>query len=144
MSFANSAHAAILGYSEAKVIVEGDQQHCSQNGVKAAAMGFRDVRGNIIKQAAAGSQVSLQVTINNGCDTPDYPATILFEVRDSDGITRYLALQQISLEPDQWPRISVSWVPDKPGDYEVRVFVVTCITCTDVLHPIMTHEISVC
>jgi hypothetical protein len=143
MSFASNAYAEILGYSETKVVVKSSQQYCRQDEIRVAAMGFRDVSGNIIKQAAAGSQVSVQAVINNGCDIPDYPATILLEVRDSEGITRCFAFQQIALEPSHQPRIGFSWMPDKAGDYEVRMFVITCINCTPVLNPIMTHRISV-
>lgn len=142
-SFASNAYAEILGYSETKVVVKSSQQHCLQYEIKAVAIGFRDVNGNIIKQAAAGSQVSVQVIINNGCDIVDYPATIALEVRDSEGLTKYLALQQIALEPGHQPRVGFSWTPDKPGDYDVRVFTITSINSTGTLNPVMMHKISV-
>ncbi|AIF83770.1 hypothetical protein NTE_01709 [Candidatus Nitrososphaera evergladensis SR1] len=143
-SLTNRAYAAtISGYSETKVIVKGDQQHCLQvDATKVAGLQFRDFSGNGIKQVAAGSQVSVQAIINSGCDVADYPATVLLEVRDSDGITKYLAFQQIALEPSQWSRISFSWVPDKPGNYDVRTFVMTCIACSG-LNPVTMHRISV-
>ncbi|MEO9363067.1 MAG: hypothetical protein ABI348_04115 [Nitrososphaera sp.] len=143
MSFASSAYAEIRGYSETQVIVKSSQQHCLQYEIKAVAMGFRDVNGNTIRQAATGSHVSVQTIINNDCDIADYPATILLEVRDSEGMTKYLALQQIVLEPGHHPRVGFSWTPDKPGDYEVRVFTITSINSTVPFNPILTHKISV-
>lgn len=143
-SFANnSASAAILGHGGTAAIAKGEQQNCFQNEVKAAAIGIRDSSGNAIKQAAAGSQVSIQAIIKNDCGVSDYPATIILEIRNSSGITKYLALQQTALEQGQSARISVSWMPDKAGDYKVRVFVVTCPNCLGVLSPITTYEISV-
>ncbi len=100
--------------------------------------------GNSIEQlVATGVQVYIQATIDNGCDIPHHPATILLEVRDSDSITRYLAFQQIALEPNHQPRVGFSWAPDEPGDYEVRVFAITCPNCTGVFAPMMTQDISV-
>jgi hypothetical protein len=112
------------------------------DATKVAGLQFKDFSGNGIKQVAAGSQVSVQAIINSGCDVADYPATVLLEVRDSDGITKYLAFQQIALEPSQWSKISFSWVPDKPGNYDVRTFVMTCIACSG-LNPVTMHRISV-
>lgn len=147
-SFVNSsgAHAAtISGYGEIKVVAKGDHhQYCLGDKVKVAGLQFRDSSGNSIKQSVAtGSQVSVQTMIDNGCDIPDYPATILLEVRGSDGITRYVAFQQITLEPNHQPRVGFSWVPDKPGDYRLRAFAITCPNCSGDLAPIMTHDISV-
>jgi hypothetical protein len=76
---------------------------------------------------------------------PDESQVVLFEVRDKEGITTYLAWQRLAAAEDLGRQIvaSTSWTPDKPSTYETRLFAIVCLSCRGVLSHVATYEITV-
>lgn len=72
----------------------------------------------------AGKQAMLSTVITNNSDQLRSFVGLL-EVRESDGVTVFLAWQSGILYPNSQTKIGVSWTPDRPGDYEVRTFAVS-------------------
>jgi hypothetical protein len=102
-----------------------------------------DVSGQELDEIATGTQVVLSTTIvNNQADAQPFAAIV--EVRDGDGITRYLQWQIGTLPASGRANVGLSWTPDAPGDYTVRTFVLDKISGTPaILSPIVESEITV-
>jgi len=65
--------------------------------------------------------------------TPEEFAYVI-QVKDGEGFTDQLSLVQGSLEAgDYTPQ--QSWIPEKPGEYLVEIFVSYCLDCP---HPLMS------
>jgi hypothetical protein len=139
---AGNTHAQVIGYSETRVIVKSSETFCPNERIQAKTLIIKDIAGNKINRIATGSQVSLQAMINNRCGVDNYPVMIILEVRDSKGITKYLAWQQIKVSPSkQTFAVAFSWMPDRPEDYEVRAFSFACTTCLG-FEQVISHKIS--
>jgi len=108
-----------------------------------AELVVKDQAGNVIKQTTVGTQVLIEGSVFMDCfQYPDDSQTTIFEVRDEQGITTYIAWQIISKDSEQIVA-GVSWTPDKPGNYEVRFFPIVCLSCPMVLSNVVTYEITV-
>lgn len=82
-------------------------------------------------------------TVTLDCiDYLDDSQTTIFEVRNEEALTTYLAWQIISQDSKQIAT-GVSWTPDRPGNYEVRFFPIVCLNCLMVLSNVVTDEITV-
>lgn len=104
----------------------------------------KDQAGNVITETTVGTQVSIEGTVSMACiDHHEDSRITLFEVRTKEGITTFLAWQTISEYSDGQIIISQSWTPDKPGEYEVRLFSPVCLRCPMVLSNVVTYEITV-
>jgi hypothetical protein len=102
----------------------------------------RDVSGGTISNIVEGQQVVLTTTINNNLDD-DLPFVALIEVRDSSGITVYLAWQTGTLDAGDRTEVGLSWTPEDSGDYQVRTFVISNLNNPQVLSQVMTSNITV-
>jgi hypothetical protein len=68
---------------------------------------------------------------------------VIVEVRDSDGVTQFLAFQGGTLDPNETQQISVSWMPESSGDYTTRSFVISDLTQPMILSPIQEGQVEV-
>jgi len=91
---------------------------------------------------AVGTQLGLSTTIEND-RSAEQPFVALIEVRDSMGITVYLAWQSGNLDPAGSTAIEVSWTPDASGKYEVRTFAVSSLTNAIVLSKVATTSVEI-
>jgi hypothetical protein len=73
---------------------------------------------------AVGESITLSTSISNS-NEHEQPFVVIIEVRDSEGVTVYLALQGGMLEPTGSADIGVLWQPGQPGTYEVRTFAIS-------------------
>lgn len=141
---AGNAHAEITRYTESKVTVNERETFCQDSTVQAEKLAVSDMTGKSIKQTAAGSQLLMQATIENACGIDDYPVSIIFEVRNSDGMTSYLTIQQVRLSPEtETFTVGSSWTAEDPGEYAVRVFSIACPICTGILTSSTSYDVSV-
>lgn len=109
-----------------------------------AELVVKDQAGNVIKQTTVGTQVLIEGTVYMECiDYPDNSRITLFEVRTKEGITTYFAWQKFPEYTDGQMAAGLSWTPDKPGEYKVRLFPVVCLNCPMVLNKVVTYEITV-
>jgi hypothetical protein len=90
----------------------------------------------------AGSQIGLSTTIENDRNI-DQPFVTLIEVRDSSGITVYLAWQSGNLQPSGSTMIEVSWMPEMSGTYDVRTFSLTSLSEALVISEVATAEVVI-
>ena len=89
-----------------------------------------------------GAQLGLSTTIEND-GAEEQPFVALIEVRDSSGITVYLAWQSGSLEPAGSTMVEVSWTPEASGTYEVRTFAVSSLANAVVLSKVATASVEI-
>jgi hypothetical protein len=113
-------------------------------GIPSASLSSPTVRaiGDGDGPLAVGTQLGLSTTIEND-GSAEQPFVALIEVRDSTGITVYLAWQSGNLEPAGTTAIEVSWIPDVSGKYEVRTFAVSSLTNAIVLSKVATTSVDV-
>jgi hypothetical protein len=90
----------------------------------------------------AGTQIGLSTTIENDRSV-EQPFVTLIEVRDSSGITVYLAWQTGNLQPADSTMIGVSWTPEASGTYEVRTFSLTSLSEGLVISEVATADIMI-
>ncbi len=91
----------------------------------------------------AGSSLTLSTTIANNNEQPQ-PFVVLIEVRDSDDVTVFLALQSGTLDPNGFAEIGVLWQPLNQGAFEVRSFAIAEIgTAAGVLSTVAKSDLLV-
>jgi hypothetical protein len=109
----------------------------------ASAPSVRDVSGGAVDDVSVGQQVVLTTQVSNNIDD-ELPFVALVEVRDSSGITIYLAWQTGVLDAGDRSEVGLSWTPEEPGDYQVRTFVISSLNNPQVLtQEVMTTNITV-
>jgi hypothetical protein len=138
------ANAAILSTIQESIITVKEKEiNCGGDRVH-AALAVRDQAGNVVTQTSAGTQVLIEGTLDLDCNnSPGDPPVVLFEVRDEDGMTVHLAWQTVSVESGKQIVTGLSWIPEKPGVYDVRFFALFCLNCTGQMPTIVTEEITV-
>ena len=91
---------------------------------------------------AAGKQATLSLVItNDGDHTQQFVE--LVEVRDSDGVTVFLAWQSGTLDPNGQTQIGISWIPERPGDYAARTFAISNFDNPQVLSQVSESDFTV-
>jgi hypothetical protein len=102
----------------------------------------QDVTGETLDEISAGQQVVLTTNVVNN-NAGSQPFVALIEVRDSSGITVYLAWQTGLLPANGQAQVGLSWTAENPGDYTVRTFVISDLASPDVLSKIAETDITV-
>jgi hypothetical protein len=142
-----SAVSAAAGFSnvqETVITVKEKEVLCDGVPLIDADLVVKDQADNIITGTTVGTQVLIEGIVLIDCvDSVKEPRTTIFEIRDKDDITTFLAWQTISGYSDEQIVVSQSWTPDKPGKYEVRFFPLVCLNCPMVLNKVVTYEITV-
>jgi hypothetical protein len=103
---------------------------------------IKDVSGRPLSSLSAGQQAILSTTVKNNNDRVQ-PFVALIEVRDSSGVTVYLAWQTGTLNPAGEVEVGLSWKPEQAGDYEVRTFIISDLASPQVLSPVEQSAVTV-
>jgi hypothetical protein len=103
---------------------------------------LQDVSGQDIDEVSAGQQVVLTTDVRNN-EASATPFVALIEVRDSSGVTVFLAWQTGTLPANGRTQVGLSWTPEDSGDYEVRTFVISNLNRPDILSEVETSDITV-
>jgi hypothetical protein len=103
---------------------------------------LKDVTGNDLSSVTAGQQVILSTTVVNNLDRSQ-PFAAIVEVRDSSGVTIFLAWQTGTLNQAGQTQVGLSWMADNPGDYTVRTFVISDLNNPQILSKPMESTITV-
>jgi hypothetical protein len=90
----------------------------------------------------AGGQLGLATTVENNMNS-EQSFVSLIEVRNSAGVTVYIAWQSGSLKVGGSAPIQVSWTPQVSGEYEVRMFTVSSLSDPAVLSEVATTRVAV-
>lgn len=101
-----------------------------------------DLDGNLLDQVTTGHQVVLSKTFVNNRSVRE-PFVAVFEVRDSSGITVYLAWQSHTMAAEGRVDVDASWVADGVGVYEIRTFPLSNLTNPVVLDVVESRSIPV-
>lgn len=134
----------LIGYSESKLTVFQSQDTDRLFDIDLTELTVRDSHGSVVKHVTTGSQVMLQASIVSYRSIGSEPVYAVFEVRDPDSATDYAAWQITTIGSAEQITVNTSWVaPDRPGEYEVRVFIITCPNCLGVVHPILNYRLIV-
>ncbi len=112
------------------------------DSVEPSAPRVTDAQGNQVSQVLAGQQVVLSSTIQNKENTSG-PYAAIVEVRDSNGVTVYLQWQTGTLPANGSTNVGVSWTPDMPDTYTIRVFVLSSLSNPQILSEIVTSTVNV-
>lgn len=119
-------------------IVEGGVEESTSP----SAPSIKDIVGKQLDQVNPGQQVILSTTIANNLDKDQQFAAII-EVRDSSGITVFLAWQTGKLNSDDEAEVGLSWTPNTSGQYTIRTFVVSDLANPDILSDVQETKFSV-
>jgi hypothetical protein len=83
-----------------------------------------------------GDELVVVTTVRNNDATYDWNTVIVFEVRDSSGVTIMLKSQTGTLKAEGSSQFAVSWLPENAGEYELRAFAITSLDSPRILSPI--------
>lgn len=100
-----------------------------------------DSHGNFVEYSRAGSFLTISKTFLNTEDTPQ-EFTVIFEVRMND-VTQYMNFSGGVLPPSKSTRTSVTWDPAIPGEYQIRVLVVSNMTNPVILESVATSRFMI-
>lgn len=103
---------------------------CGINDSYLGNLTVKDIYDNTITETRIGSQVELETTVVNECRVEDKPLFVILEVRESDGVTTFLAWQNSTINAGEQVAMKTSWVAGEPGGYTVRAFYIGCLTCS--------------
>ncbi len=102
-----------------------------------------DLSDPVLKDIAGGDTIGtakfITTTIVNGEDF-EKPFAIIIEARDATGVTTYLQFQIGRLSAQATSDVGVSWLPEKPGKYELRAFVISNFTNPQILTDVRTGD----
>lgn len=120
-----AAHGTNTSY--AAVIAVGD--------VRFSNLSLHNVSGHEIDTVEVNQQSVIRVTMHNN-DESEWPFVILVEVRDGDGVARYLAWQSGKIGSNENYTMETSWIPSDDGtNYQIRSFAVTEFEHPKILSP---------
>jgi hypothetical protein len=128
LSIIPSAYSLSLSPAQSTVIHVADPDVCKAHPVLTKDLAVKKVSGRpLTDDAYAGRQHIVEALLSAECygatdKNGNYPFLLLIEIRDSDGITQQFVLQQGTIEPWTEMTVGFSWIPDRPGEYEIRSF----------------------
>jgi len=71
------------------------------------------------------------------------PFVYIVQVKNEEGITVQLSWVQGELKAGQEIRPQQSWIPEKPGEYTVEIFIWESVDKPMALSPVLTMKVSV-
>jgi glucose/arabinose dehydrogenase len=102
----------------------------SQLEVDDVRIGTED--GNIARAAVAFEPLIISSRLTNYQST-ESRFSLIFEIRDSNGVTVSLDVREGNIGPKNMIRASSIWIPEKPDDYEIRNFAVNDLDAPEIL-----------
>jgi hypothetical protein len=90
----------------------------------------------------AGKQATLSLVVTNDADHAQQFVELV-EVRDSSGVTVFLAWQSGTLDSNSQTQIGVSWIPERPGDYIARMFAISDFDNPQVLSQVSESDFTI-
>lgn len=119
---------ALTPYPPKMTIIRVEDESCRAHPVLTKELVVKKASGRpLTYDAYAGRQHVIEARLSADCyGTTDkdgnYPFVLFIEIRDSDGITQQLLMQRSTIEPWTDMAVGFSWIPDRPGEYEIRSF----------------------
>jgi len=94
-------------------------------------------------ELVVGKQVSLFTEIKSSFLQDEMPFIAIMEVRDANGVTAFLGWQTGTLRPQDQTQADTSWLPEQPGRFEARIFLISSFQDPRVLSQTMVSEITI-
>ncbi len=101
-----------------------------------------DGEGNLLDVPTVGKQVTISRSFTANIES-SRQFLALFEIRNSDGVSVYIAWQTGIIYPKDDVVVGVSWMPEEAGDYDVRTFLLSNLTQPEVLSVVGSHDLKV-
>jgi len=103
---------------------------------------IHDISGNLLSEIHSGQQVVINTNHSN--DTlEELKFVVIIEVRDSNDVTVFLALQSGTLEPNGRTAVGTSWTAGEPSAYFFRTFTISDLQDPSILSAVAEAEIVV-
>lgn len=101
-----------------------------------------DNEGNSLEVITVGKQVTISRSFSTIIESPKQ-FLALFEIRDSDGVSVYIAWHTGIANPKDNIVVGISWMPEEVGDYDIRTFLISNWTNPEVLSVVGSTDIKV-
>jgi hypothetical protein len=95
--------------------------------------------GNLL----VGQQVTLTTLVTSSFQRDTVPFVAIMEVRDAAGVTVSLGWQRGTAQPQGHPELGMSWVPERPGNYELRTFLISDLLSPRILSNVTSATVTV-
>jgi hypothetical protein len=129
-SFVDAYALKIIGFNESKITVNDERRSCGSSNFGLTQLLVKDIREKVISSSESGSQIMVEISVASQCVFDNYPVLILLEVEDKDGLTRYLAFQNFTMNLGTSYTAGFSWLSQDAADYKFGVFVHSCSGCS--------------
>jgi hypothetical protein len=105
---------------------------------------FRNTAGEPMDRTSISSesQVMVYQTFHNN-DRLSRNLLMLFEIRDVEGVSIYIAWQIAQVDPESSKEVGISWVAPNPGEYQIRTFPISNFTNPEVLGSVEFADFAV-
>ena len=110
--------------------------------IKNSELSFSDGFGNSLQSFSSDSQIQIVGTIQNDHDFKQ-KFIYFFQVKNDHNYVESLSWIQGEISPNQILDVSQSWLPEKPGTYEVETFVWNSISNPTSLSSLMSSLITI-
>ena len=100
-----------------------------------------DLHGTFVDRSHVNSSLTISKIFHNPNETAQ-EFTVVFEVRMND-VTQYLNLSGGVLPPSKATHVTSSWMPIFPGEYQIRVLVVSNMTRPVLIETVATSRFIV-
>jgi len=137
-----NTRAIALAYGDTTVSGCPESEEHDDDHVTTAPPSAIDITGNHIDVPMVGQQLILSTDVSNNLPQVQ-PFVTIVEVRDSDGITVFLAFQIGTLNPLGVANVGVSWTPDVEDTYTARTFTVSNLQNPSILSKLAESTITV-
>lgn len=101
-----------------------------------------DNEGNSLDVITVGKQVTISRSFSPIVESPRQ-FLALFEIRDSNGVSVYIAWHTGIVNPENDVVVGVSWMPEEVDEYDIRTFLISNWTNPEVLSAVGSTYIKV-
>jgi hypothetical protein len=99
-----------------------------------------DFRSAPVSNMTSGHQYVISTTFTNQNHPSNQSATLIVEVRNSSDFTTQLDLRSQALALGETTDMGVSWIPQYPDTYHIRLFYLTDLNSPEILSPTITCD----
>ena len=92
---------------------------------------------------SVGQQVTLTTDVSSSSQQDEIPFVAIIEIRDAVGVTVSIGWQSGTARPQGTAELGMSWVPELPGNYELRTFLVSDLRNPRILSSVSSSSVTV-
>jgi hypothetical protein len=122
------------------IVVEAPAGDGALRPSEPAVTALKPASGDLI---FAGQQTLLSTEISSSFPEEEQPFVAIIEVRDSSGVTVFIGWQRGTLAPQGRTEVGMSWIPQEPGNFQVRTFLISDLLSPNVLSEVFASPVTV-